>query len=68
MAAGDYYVIHENGEWKVKLGGGRVVSAGHRTQSGAKRKAETLGKNNNRGVVVNAKAGYTRYRRGPEEL
>jgi hypothetical protein len=27
-----------------------------------------LGKNNNRGVVVNAKAGYTRYRKGPEEL
>jgi hypothetical protein len=52
----------------VKLGGGAVVSAGHRTQSGAKRKAEKLGKNNNRGVVVNAKAGYTRYRKGPEEL
>ena len=68
MAAGDYYVIYEDDEWKVKVGGGAVVSAGHRTQSGAKRKAEKLGKNNNRGVVVNAKAGYTRYRKGPEEL
>jgi len=52
MAAGDYYVIYEDDEWKVKLGGGAVVSAGHRTQSGAKRKAETLGKNNNRGDLV----------------
>jgi len=68
MAAGDYYVIYEGDEWKVKLGGGQVLSAGHQTMQSAKREAERLGRNNDRGVVVNAKAGYTRYRKGPDEL
>jgi hypothetical protein len=57
----NYYVIFEDDEWKVKLEQGRVVSANHRTQKGAKRKAEKLARKNNRGVTVNAKGGYTRY-------
>jgi hypothetical protein len=64
----NYYVIYEDDEWKVKLEQGRVVSANHRTQSGAKREATRLARRNNRGVVVNAKAGYTRYQIGKEEL
>jgi len=55
-----YYVIFEDDEWKVKLERGRVVSANHRKQSAAIRKARKLGRKNDRKVVVNAKAGYTR--------
>jgi hypothetical protein len=65
--ARDYYVIKEQGQWKVKLERGRVIST-HRKQSAAKRKAEKLGRKNNRGVTVNAAGGYTRYRKGPDEL
>jgi hypothetical protein len=68
MATRNYYVIWEDSQWKVKLERGRVVSANHRTQKAAKRKAERLGRKNNRGVVVNAKEGYTRYQIGKEEL
>jgi hypothetical protein len=64
----NYYVIHEDDEWKVKLEQGRVVSANHRTMKGAKRKAKRLARRNNRGVTVNAKAGYTRYHIDKEEL
>jgi hypothetical protein len=64
----NYYVIHEDEEWKVKLERGRVVSSGHRKLSGAKREAKRLARKNNRGVVVNAKDGYTRYQIGKEEL
>ena len=60
MGSRAYYVIYEGDEWKVKLEKGRVVSAGHRTQQGAIRKARRLGRRNNRKVVVNAKEGYTR--------
>jgi hypothetical protein len=65
--ARDYYVIKESGQWKVKLERGRVVST-HQTQRAAKRKAEQLGRRNNRGVTVNAAEGYTRYRKGADEL
>lgn len=64
----NYYVIFEDGEWKVKLEDGPVVSAGHRKQKAAKRKAEKLARKNNRGVTVNAKAGYTRYSIPPEDV
>jgi hypothetical protein len=64
----NYYVIYEGSEWKVKLEQGRVVSANHRKQKAALRKAKRLARKNNRGVVVNAKAGYTRYQIGKEEL
>jgi len=64
----NYYVIFEDDEWKVKLEKGAVVSAGHRTQSGAKQKAERLARKNGRGITVNAKAGYTRYSKGPDEV
>jgi len=66
--ARDYYVIYEDGQWKVKLENGRVVSARHRKQSAAKRKAEKLARKNNRGVTVNAKAGYTRYSKSADEV
>jgi TusA-related sulfurtransferase len=58
--ARDYYVIKEGGQWKVKLEAGRVINV-HRTQKAAKREAKRLARNNNRGVTVNAAAGYTRY-------
>jgi len=58
--ARDYYVIKEGVQWKVKLEAGRVISV-HRTQKAAKREAKRLARNNNRGVTVNAAAGYTRY-------
>ena len=66
--ARNYYVIFEDDEWKVKLERGAVVSANHRTQKGAKRKAEKLARKNNRGVTVNAKAGYTRYSKSADEV
>ena len=66
--ARDYYVIFEDDEWKVKLERGAVVSANHRTQKGAKRKAEKLARKNNRGITVNAKAGYTRYSKEADEF
>ena len=66
--ARNYYVIFEDDEWKVKLERGAVVSANHRTQKGAKRKAEKLARKNNRGITVNAKAGYTRYSKSPDEV
>lgn len=55
-----YYVVFEDEQWKVKLERGRVVSSGHRKQSAAITKARQLGRRNDRKVVVNAKAGYTR--------
>jgi hypothetical protein len=64
----NYYVIYEDGEWKVKLEKGRIVSAGHRKQKAAKRKAEKLARKNDRGVTVNAKEGYTRYSIPPEDV
>jgi hypothetical protein len=64
----NYYVIYENDQWKVKLERGRVVSRGHTTLESAKDEARRLGRRYNRGVVVNAKAGYTRYQIGKEEL
>jgi len=63
----NYYVIKEWEEWKVKLEGGRVIST-HRTQKAAKREAKRLGRNNDRGVTVNAAAGYTRYSINKDEL
>jgi len=64
----NYYVIYEDGQWKVKLEKGAVVSANHRTMKGAKRKAMQLARRNNRGVTVNAKGGYTRYSIGKGEV
>jgi hypothetical protein len=63
----NYYVIKEGGQWKVKLERGRVIST-HRTQKAAKREAKRLGRNNGRGVTVNAAEGYTRYSIGKDEL
>ena len=63
----NYYVIKEGGQWKVKLERGRVIST-HRSQKAAKREAKRLGRNNDRGVTVNAADGYTRYSIGKDEL
>jgi cob(I)alamin adenosyltransferase len=60
MSERAYYVIFEDDQWKVKLERGRVVSAGHRTQQAAINKARSLGRRNDRKVVINAKEGYTR--------
>jgi hypothetical protein len=66
--ARNYYVIYEDDQWKVKLEQGSVVSANHRSQSGAKREAIRLAKRNNRGITVNAKGGYTRYSVEADEI
>jgi protein-L-isoaspartate O-methyltransferase len=63
----NYYVIKENGKWKVKLERGRVVSI-HRKQKAAKREAKRLARRYNRGVTVNAAEGYTRYHIKKDEL
>jgi hypothetical protein len=55
-----YYVIFEDDQWKVKLEKGAVIRSGFSTQKSAIRKARVLGRRNDRTVVVNAKAGYTR--------
>ena len=61
MSGRDYYVVHsdEHG-WHVKLERGRAVDTSPRKQSTAIQKAKRLARRNDRGVVVNAKAGYTR--------
>lgn len=46
---------------------GAIVST-HRTQKAAKREAKRLGRNNGRGVTVNAAEGYTRYHIDHDEL
>jgi len=63
----NYYVIREDGEWKVKLERGRVVSR-HRKQKAAKREAKRLARRYNRGVTVNAAQGYTRYHIDADDL
>lgn len=63
MGSRAYYVIFEDGDWKVKLERGRVVST-HRKQSAAKRKAKQLARRSGTAgdyVIVNAREGYTRY-------
>lgn len=61
MSSRDYYVVYsdEHG-WHIKLEKGRAVDTSPRKQSTAIRKAKKLARRNDRGVVVNAKAGYTR--------
>jgi len=63
----NYYVVKKDGTWKVKLERGPYLST-HRSQKAAKREALRLARNNNRGVTVNAAAGYTRYSIGKDEL
>lgn len=61
MSTRDYYVVYsdEHG-WHVKLEQGRAVDTSPRKQSTAITKAKRLARRNDRGVVINAKAGYTR--------
>jgi len=54
-----YYVIHENGEWKVKLQNGPVLSTHGSDRRGAINEAKRLGSNQNRPVMVNYKDGRT---------
>jgi hypothetical protein len=61
MSTRDYYVVYSNEHgWHVKLENGRAVDTSPRKQKTALKKAKQLAQRNNRGVVVNAKAGYTR--------
>jgi len=61
MSNRDYYVVYsEQHGWHVKLERGRAVDTSPRKQSTAIQKAKRLARKNNRGVVVNAKDGYTR--------
>jgi len=58
-----YYVVFEGDRWKVKLERGAVIST-HRKQKRAKQEARRLASQpGTKGdkVVVNARAGYTRY-------
>jgi len=54
-----YYVIFEDGEWKVKLEKGRVVSTHGSDYKGAIDRAQELGYKNRRPVMVNYKSGAT---------
>jgi len=61
MSNRDYYVVYsEKHGWHVKLERGRAVDTSPRKQSTAIQKAKRLARRNDRGVVVNAKDGYTR--------
>jgi len=53
-----YYVIHE-GEWKVKLESGPVLSTHGSDRRAAINEAKRLGKNQNRSVMINYKDGRT---------
>lgn len=54
-----YYVIFEDGEWKVKLEKGRVIETFGSAYRRAISRAKQLGRNNNRPVMVNGKNGET---------
>jgi len=61
MSSRDYYVVYsERHGWHVKLERGRAVDTSPTKQSTAIQSAKRLARRNNRGVVVNAKDGYTR--------
>jgi Mg-chelatase subunit ChlD len=69
MSTRDYYVVHSNDHgWHVKLENGRAVDTSPRKQKTALEKAKRLARRNNRGVVVNAKKGYTRRHIDREDL
>jgi len=53
-----YYVIHEDGKWKVMFEKGRNLST-HTTRRAAIREARRLGRNQRRPVMVNYKDGRT---------
>jgi len=53
-----YYVIHENGRWKVMLEKGRNLSK-HNSRRAAIKEAKRLGRNQGRPVMVNYKDGRT---------
>lgn len=65
MGSRRYYVIHEStnanpdGEWKVKLEEGPVLSTHGSERHKAIKEAKRLGRNNNRPVMVNYKSGAT---------
>jgi hypothetical protein len=61
MSTRDYYVVHSDQHgWHVKLEEGRAVDTSPTKQSTAITKAKRLARRNDRGVVINAEAGYTR--------
>jgi hypothetical protein len=69
MSTRDYYVVHSNQYgWHVKLENGRAVDTSPRKQKTALKRAKQLARRNNRGVVVNAKAGYTRRHISKEDV
>ena len=69
MSTRDYYVVYSNEYgWHVKLENGRAVDTSPRKQKTALKRAKQLARRNNRGVVVNAKAGYTRRHIDKENL
>jgi len=69
MSTRDYYVVYSNDHgWHVKLENGRAVDTSPRKQKTALKRAKQLARRNNRGVVVNAKAGYTRRHIDKENL
>jgi len=53
-----YYVINEDGRWKVMLEKGRNLSM-HRSRRAAIKEAKRLGRNQRRPVMVNYKDGRT---------
>ena len=63
----NYYVVKKDDMWRVKLEAGQYVSR-HNKQARAVQEAKRLARNNNRGVTVNAAAGYTRFSINKDEL
>jgi len=64
----NYYVVHDEGAWGVKLEDRRYVARDLGSFERAKREAIRLAINNRRGVTVNAKGGYTRYSMSAAEV
>jgi len=52
-----YYVVHQDGEWKVRLESGPVIEALGSDRNGAISRARELGRRNGRSVMVNYKDG-----------
>jgi len=52
-----YYVVHEGGEWKVRLESGPVIETLGSDRNGAISRARDLGRRNDRSVMVNYKDG-----------
>ena len=64
----EYYVVHEDDRWEVRLGPAGEVLFTHDYMRPAEREAERLARVFNRGLVVERQNGVVRYRRDASQV